>query len=783
MLSPADQALARRDPSLPGLGLLLDDEALTDALRQSDGRQHVARAAVTYLRYKPATSCMAAVLIEDHHGRTRHAFAKALPAGGRDWAWQRRRLTKRAQADGAFSAALIEEAALLLASPEHDRRVTALFQLFLKSRQQLGPGLDQARPDTMPLMLSPALSPLTAGREPEHVECQILRYKPERRLVALLRHRDQVLGLLRACTHADFSTTLAAARLAQQLNGPRLLAEDASHDCLVTGWIEGESLHPGPQTPAPDSQTFRDIGQLLARIHQSDVEHPVQRPRHTDIEAVRQAADTISLLHPAMAADVRALQRRISDALRQADCPSCLNHGDLSLEQIVREPSGSLRLIDWDSASIGSPAADFGSLLARLCLQELDGTFPADTHQVALVSMLQHYPIPASLTTDTFVKLVKWHTVAGLLRLIPEGFRKRRANWLELMTHALTLTYRMAEQTDTPQAPIQTPPASLPASELGPIQDAARMKTPLAQALNLPEDSFDLQPVRLLRHKPGRRALLQYVLDFGSQQPSWTLIGKWRAKGVDRHGFSVQRGFQEKGFDLPGLSVPEALAMLPEHQLWLQRRCAGQMATTLLGPDAPRELSARLGQAIASLHNADVPTRRHWTLTDELRMLDDRLQQAARIRPAWAGRIEALMREIEGLASRMPANPVTGIHRDCYPDQILIDGDSMVWLDLDLYAEGDPALDVGNFIAHMIEHALRFHDTPNVLSAHQQTLREAFLAHSRHAISAESIEAWTTISLARHIFISTQFADRQHTTAQLLTLCETRLGLMPALSA
>jgi hypothetical protein len=55
MLSPPNRVLAARDPALPGLGLLLDPEALARALGTS---------AVTlrHLRYKPGTSCTAAAV-------------------------------------------------------------------------------------------------------------------------------------------------------------------------------------------------------------------------------------------------------------------------------------------------------------------------------------------------------------------------------------------------------------------------------------------------------------------------------------------------------------------------------------------------------------------------------------------------------------------------------------------------------------------------------------------------------------------------------------------------
>ena len=50
MLSPADLALVSRDPALPGLSVLLDDDAVS-ALVGAPVRR-------TYLRYKPGTSCV-----------------------------------------------------------------------------------------------------------------------------------------------------------------------------------------------------------------------------------------------------------------------------------------------------------------------------------------------------------------------------------------------------------------------------------------------------------------------------------------------------------------------------------------------------------------------------------------------------------------------------------------------------------------------------------------------------------------------------------------------------
>src|SRR5438093_582994 len=58
MLCPADTDLVRRDPALPGLALLLDPDAFAADLRQAVPGIEVEGGRITYVRYKPGTSCL-----------------------------------------------------------------------------------------------------------------------------------------------------------------------------------------------------------------------------------------------------------------------------------------------------------------------------------------------------------------------------------------------------------------------------------------------------------------------------------------------------------------------------------------------------------------------------------------------------------------------------------------------------------------------------------------------------------------------------------------------------
>jgi hypothetical protein len=74
----------------------------------------------------------------------------------------------------------------------------------------------------------------------------------------------------------------------------------------------------------------------------------------------------------------------------------------------------------------------------------------------------------------------------------------------------------------------------------------------------------------------------------------------------------------------------------------------------------------------------------------------------------------------------------------------------------------------------MIEQALRESGDSRALQAQQQALVERYLELAG-AEFREAIEAYTTLTLARHIFLSTKFLDRANFTVPLLELCERRL--------
>ena len=276
--------------------------------------------------------------------------------------------------------------------------------------------------------------------------------------------------------------------------------------------------------------------------------------------------------------------------------------------------------------------------------------------------------------------------------------------------------------------------------------------------------------IRVIRHRPGRRCLVRYGFSDGTP----AVLGKATAKGVHKRSLAVQTRLHAAGFTTAagdGIAVPEPLGPVPSLGLWLQREVAGRPLQAML--DAPEALAAceRTALALAKLHRVPAETAAVWTTADELGVLGDRLGRLAVGRPDLAGRSERLLERCRTALCRHAVLPSCGIHRDFYPEQVLVDGIRLHLVDLDLYSRGDPALDAGNFVAHLIEAAIRATSEPGGYDRLVGTFAARFLRESP-TVSEAAVAAYTLSSLARLVQISTVMPERRHATVAILEAAE-----------
>ncbi|MBY5935113.1 phosphotransferase [Tateyamaria omphalii] len=559
---------------------------------------------------------------------------------------------------------------------------------------------------------------------------RILRYKPGRRIVLCADGPHGPVAVIKM--HADqaaYDRAVAGAVYARSMGGPEVIGTAQDDFAIATAWTRGHAL--SPQSAPRD---FNLAGAMLAHHHVAG--NPKKLPDWKP-PALLRTVEAISALSPALEVQAQRLAQRLPE-LTASEMVAL--HGDFSADQVIRDGQGTV-ILDWDRAATGPAARDLGSALARLDLDEIEGV---DTNE-ARTALLEGYGAVRELPSG---RTIAAHRAQALFALAAEAFRARRADWDDQLRAVLR---RVEELCQNP--PMPTTKGTIPG---------------LAKALK-PEHmraGFGEKPkaITLTRLKPGRRAMLEYVLPDGQ-----VLLGKLRAKGADRNAPHLQSKLRSAGLNgRDGVGVAPVAGTMDDPAIWLQEQVPGDALGDMQDGSALAHLDAmrRTGRALAKLHSTPAQTTRQWTHADEWDVLEKALSN---------GPHDDLLSLARARLDGLPSAPRVGLHRDFYFDQVLVTPDTIWLVDLDLYALGDAAIDLGNFLAHLDELALRRGREPGYFAAQQDAFLEGY-ANLAPLPDMHRVNSFRWISLARHIAIAARFPDRRHAIPALEALCRKELS-------
>lgn len=387
MLSPAEKSLVLRDHSLPGLGLLLDDERLSGWVADLLGQEVCAQR--RHLRYKPGTSCDLHV---DVGGRP--LLVSAHPPLDE---------AKHAKTRARSGTAMIGSEpglGVLVATPAADRDLRGLALLYD----------DGGR--------AHLLDRLFGEGQLVHADAELtmVRYKPRRRWVGLLTARDDHQVLLRVFRR-DTAPSAAVGLCALQggiPRTPRLLGLDRRYGVVAVEFLPGQPVHDG-QVAA-----FGQAGAALARLHRRNEPSLPDRLLAAEASAVHATSRHLGVLLPALAAAATRLAEEITARLEQMVEIRVPVHGDFSADQAVVGPNGEVGLIDLDSAGLGDPAADLGCAAAALGADVVLGELTESERGARQDALHDGYLRAGGPAAADRVAV---HTAAHLLRRTIEPFR------------------------------------------------------------------------------------------------------------------------------------------------------------------------------------------------------------------------------------------------------------------------------------------------------------------------------------------------------------------------
>lgn len=273
------------------------------------------------------------------------------------------------------------------------------------------------------------------------------------------------------------------------------------------------------------------------------------------------------------------------------------------------------------------------------------------------------------------------------------------------------------------------------------LADPAARARLLRHALPDRQDLWDCD-VETLRYKPEQRYVARLVAGSSEGKPA----AKVKVYGAQRYRHVSASGDQERS--TRPLQLARVLGRSDRHRVLVFEWLHGSLLQDLIcRSDFDERTLVSVGTALAQLHRRQPDGLPSLTRETEAITLLQVAAKVAFIRPPLARRSHELAGRLAACISRAREGR-TPIHGDFYAEQLLVAGNQVAVIDLDQAARGDPALDLGLFIAHLECDVL--HD--RLARGRLNPLRAALLEGYRDAcdgVLPSGIEFYTAVGLLR----------------------------------
>ena len=271
---------------------------------------------------------------------------------------------------------------------------------------------------------------------------------------------------------------------------------------------------------------------------------------------------------------------------------------------------------------------------------------------------------------------------------------------------------------------------------LGELFDArigARMiKWLVRERVEVPEPGF-----RAFTYKPERRCVLQ-VSSAGTPA---ALIKAYTGRAF---GDSVRKAkvvAEQSDVRVPrviGTNFRRSLVSLE----WLEGRVLQEM---LSEREADFGCVFETGVHLSRFHARPLRDLAPLPISLVVRRLSDIVSTIGALRPELRRPARRVLHQLDGELSR-EADGVVTVHGDFYAKQVLVSGGTIVFLDTDECGVGAPAMDIGNFIAHLELGALRGDFPSTAVAIGRQALIDGYGSSGGNA-NERSIRLWTAAGL------------------------------------
>ncbi len=540
-------------------------------------------------------------------------------------------------------------------------------------------------------------------------------------------------------------------------------------------WMDGSTLDECLLSPKFPATCVEQVGWLLADWHRrADRSQPLGLTRHEghSLDRLSELAADLTWLVPEWKERLDGLVIRMWQGLEYAPVAQGVIHGDFYAKQIVVH-QGEYQWIDFDEMSLGDPYQDVGNFIAQLYWNEVRGELAREKVETLVARFLEGY---ARRAHGMDPKRLASQIAIATFRCLPHPFRRGHPEWrlqmermLLRVESALALSGPVGVSSPSRPSSQETLLGSSVEEEAHPYLDLAAVERakPTFEGFQIPLAESKLTKANVVRHKIGRRILIEYHWSHPNHPSEiQKVLGKARiGKGLDRKTPDLHQRLRALGMvQHASTVVPQVLGFVHPLGMWLQEKLEGAAITC--GTPTPPEIHRQVGRSLCAFHRCPIELESCHQVEDELQLLWRLYNDVETRHPDWAEDLLGVRERCLLIAAQLPKRPPRLIHRDFYFDQVLALPEGIAMLDLDLATMGPPELDVGNYLAHLDEYAVRFPERNADSEKASQHFLEGYLEGSR--VDVKEVECWRYLSFARHIAISQRIGNRHHTTRRLI---------------
>jgi hypothetical protein len=307
------------------------------------------------------------------------------------------------------------------------------------------------------------------------------------------------------------------------------------------------------------------------------------------------------------------------------------------------------------------------------------------------------------------------------------------------------------------------------------LMNAERVRPVIEHALRTQAAGYEHASIQactpeLVHNKPGKSTVIRYKLDYGSEAAGLgmrdTVILKVYGDDTGRNAFVGMRAVWEAGLkNSTAVRVPEPLAYLAEQQATVQgpvpeERDLEKLLLALVLSDDSQEQEVldqafhATGVALAALHGCGGSVEQTMTWDEGFAEAAEQLTCLRVPFPEAIAAVDLVVERLRALEAAAPSDPPVPTHGAFRPEQILVAGKQIGFIDFDQVCMAEPAFDLALFRVSALDNALydeRIQPRDEAEVAARRTridaLNETFLAaYEAHApVSRQRVALWEAI--------------------------------------